>query len=292
MKLVINLVLLIVWGCGDSPSEVSEKTGLDKEAEEVTFDPPPGVYEYKLWTTSVKPQTEGFSRDLKVKAPSSEIFESAKGCHYIPYKDGKVIDDCIEITESGDWEYFLETFEGKSSPVKVNFTINLASTDAELTAREVASDAGVKIALSEVETFCKYTSSDKLQVLIRLKNEEKLTDERFAYMGFEIATPTSGKSYTYNQENDVEAGVQIKPVTDDLPYSISLLDYSSKAADDDAMPASSCSITVEQAKIGELNKGVYTCTGLRSWSSSGQFQNKILGNMIDITGNWQCDRYH
>ncbi len=280
--------MIVSISCGVSKEE--EKKKLDKIT--IEYDPAPGVYSFKPWVILKKPEDSFDS--LYVKAPGETEFKNTLfGCLDAPYQSGSAATKqgtCVEVKESGQLAYYLESGSVKSDEKKVEYTVNLTTNNVSVETKALSTETAQSFQLTESETHCKYISDDKLQIIIQSSNTEKLTSAKTAYIGLLAKNPANGSTTKYTKDSDSELGMVIKPVSDDVPTFITLLTYSTKpGTDTGSWPESFCETKVEVHERGRSVKGTFECSGLRSRKSSPEKSDEPLDKMVSLKGSWQCD---
>ncbi|MBF0442759.1 MAG: hypothetical protein HQK54_12710 [Oligoflexales bacterium] len=284
----ITFAILFLLGCGSS--EEDEKKRLNKNT--ITLDPPAGTYNYKPWVKFTKKDDGVGSGGVYAKAPSKTSFEDAICLSKSPYNSS--VSYCVEITQSGTLTYRLETTSGKSDEKTAEYTItSFAVNDVKIGSKSTLNAIPEAITLSEQETFCSFSSDGTaLDIIIQTKNDAKLGSNRYAYVALKLKNPSSNATTKVTAENEFISGIIIKQRSDDPPSIFYSATYSTSIVlkDDNgkALSSPSCTITAENAEPGKLSKGSFTCTSLGTFEVG---DNRLLGEYIDISGNWQCDSY-
>lgn len=283
------VVVLMLSACGSSEEAAQEQLN----ANILTLSPSPGTYTYKPWIKVSREDSGIGSGVFKVKGPSDSDFRDHDLCYHAPYENLDVLKvDCMEISESGEWKYKLENSEASSDVTEVEFTINLTTNNISVTSKAGTNATNSEsFELTEVETFCKYGTDGKLFVLIQTQQSDKIGSDKYAYFAIELNSPETGNTVTVSHENtSVSGGIQILPISDDRPISNSYFTDNYSTVQSSGEEAS-CTFTFTEAERGMINKGTFSCSGLANYSSSVDSSKIPLGKILDISGNWQCDRY-
>jgi hypothetical protein len=294
VRLVSLVIVASLVGCG-SPEEAEKKAAQEELSKNtVTLDPPPGTYAYKPWVIMRKESNDAGSGVLTVKAPGKTAFESAGICWTGVLESTDINAACVQIEQTGTLSYYLENSAAKSDEQSAEYKVELATSNIATTAKASPDAEPEAFELAEVETFCKYVGDGtKLEVVVQTKNDARLTANRYAYIYFTLTNPAAGSVVSYGEENDIEAGIEIKPTSDDVPWLIFSSTYTTKppAIDEVEYPAASCQIKVEAHERARVTKGTFSCENLRSGKMLPEADDELLGKMVGATGAWQCENY-
>lgn len=291
----LGLVGLLLAACGTTKEEAKSKLNENT----MTLDPPAGTYTYKPWVTVSKKDKDMGSGIVKAKAPGKTEFTDASSCLSSIYANSDLFDYCIQIEQSGTLEYFLYNSEAESNHQTAEYKIELPANNLSGETKSTLDNDAEALALVEKETTCGYSTSDsKLSVVVQTTSVEKLTDKRYAYVVFSVTNPVAGATAKYTAENDTDAGLEIKPISDDPPSLLfSSPTYTSKpptdslSDDEPEYPEASCEVTVTAFERGKVVTGTVSCANLRSWKYGPEESDELLGKLVSFSGDWSCDGY-
>lgn len=296
-----TIALFMLTSCGVSEKEQSDAAKKELDTNAITLDPSAGTYTYRPWVILTKSDDGLGSGILYAKGPGAAEFKSTTlGCLDSPYdsnsaplKQGR----CVEVVQSGTLAYYLETTGAKGDEQHAEYVIQIPTHNVAIAARDKFDGEATNFELQEAETACgySYSNENKLNVAIKTKADSRISADRVAYVVFEIPTPSAGLTVKFGKENDAEAGIIIKPASDDPPKYFYDVDYTTKPyiaySSDDTRPDPTCEIVVSAVERGKIASGTFTCTQLRT-DDNADTALALLGNFVTISGSWQCDRWY
>lgn len=121
---------------------------------------------------------------MYVKGPGESEFSSATfDCLNSPYASGSEASKqgyCKQITQSGTLTWYLENSEAKSEEKSAEYVISLENYNISGQSKATIDAAPEAIEFIEKETFCEYSGDNKLEVVVQMQQEAKLTTARYA----------------------------------------------------------------------------------------------------------------
>lgn len=151
-----------------------------------------------------------------------------------------------------------------------------------------------KYTVKEVFTHCQYRS-DGLRVLIQF-DSDKLPTDQTAYLLALIPGAEEGKTVTIDQDNEssqvlifVRPKTEPTPKTTDTPFNYTT--RQSQGTFTNKRPPSSCAFTLTKMQQNAETRGSLECSDLAQFDEISNAELIPLGEILDITAEWQCDGY-
>lgn len=208
---------------------------------------------------------------------------------------------CRGLTTGGSVAFTVEEpSTGSRSEGSATYQFELTTHEFAITATN-ASETGSgtteeKYTAGETLTTCSY-SGKNLELMIQMNvDESRVGKGNVAYFLATIQSPESGKSVTVDQDNaDAEGQIYIRAASDPTPKKtdnpVNYTTRQSQGTFTNKRPPSSCVFELETVERAKVTKGKLTCVDLAQFDEISNASLIPMGEILDISTTWQCDRY-